>query len=343
MKEMSSILFFLKDAVKAAVAVVAIIPMLLTMWMPDAPGTEIVPNENATNPHINEYLDTDVSAHRSGAGIVPENTMMAFEYVLGNQDKLGVDTFEFDVQITADGELILLHNLTYDETTNAEEAFGKSNNYASSLTFEEASVLNFGENFCDENGEYPYRGLRGDDIPYNLRVVKCEDVIDYIEDNSDGQYKYIIEIKSLGENGKRAADELYKVLTERSLQGRVIWATSKPDVAAYMRETYPDMPRSADTLEVMLFYLYCRLDWNLEEAEPTYVALQIPNGGNVIYEYCNLGTKKLTNYAHKYNIAVQYWTVNDPEEAVTLIENGADCIMSDYPQMVYDAVQNVTK
>ena len=339
---MAYIFKLFSGAFRTVFAVAALIPILLTMWVPDFPGTKIVQNENATNPHINEYLDTDVSAHRSGAGIVPENTMMAFEYVLENHDKLGVDTFEFDVQITADGELIVLHNLTYDETTNAKEVFGKSNNYASKLTFEEASVLNFGENFCDENGNYPYRGLRGDDIPDNLRVVKCEDAIDYIESNSNGEYKYIIEIKSLGENGKRAADKLYEILSERKLTKRAIWATSKPDVAHYLRTNYPDMSRSADPIEVVLFYIYYRLDWDLNELSPSYVALQIPYGDNALYNFCNLGTKKLINYAHKYNIAAQYWTINDPKEAKELIENNADCIMSDYPQMVYDAVQEAT-
>lgn len=336
---MSMILKFFTGAYRTVFAIVAIIPILLTVWIPDMPGTEIIPNENATNPHINEYRDTDVSAHRSGAGIVPENTMMAFEYVMNNQDKLGVDTFEFDVQITADGELILLHNLTYDETTNAKEEFGKSNNYASSLTFEEASRLNFGENFCDENGEYPYRGLRGEDIPENLKVVKCEDVIEYIESSSNGEYKYIIEIKSLGENGKRAADKLYEILSKYGLKERAIWATSKPDVAEYMKTTYPDMYRSADPIEFALFYVYCRMGWDLSELDPTYVALQIPYGADTYFAFCNFGTKTITNYAHKYNIAVQYWTINSPEDAKLLIENGADCIMSDYPQMVFDAVR----
>ncbi len=337
---MTELFLLLKNIYHAVMSIAVIIPLMFTMGQADPPGTEIVPNENATNPYIREYLDTDVSAHRSGAGIVPENTMMAFEYVLENQDKLGVDTFEFDVQITADGELIILHNLTYDETSNAVEAFGKKNNYASLITFEEAQVLNLGENFCID-GEYPYRGLRGEDIPYNLRVVKCDDVIDYIESHSNGrEYNYIIEIKSLGVHGMKAADKLYSIIEERDMKDRVIWATSKLDVAEYMEKKYPDMPRSAQLLEVLQFYIYSRMDWNLDDLDVSYVALQIPYGDNALNNFVNLGTKRLTNYAHKYNIAVQYWTVNEEEEAKTLIENGADCIMSDYPQMIFDAIQN---
>lgn len=333
----------MRNIANGVISIAVIIPLLLTAWMPGDPETPVMVNANATNSHINEYLDTDVSAHRSGAGIVPQNTLMAFEYVLKNNKKLGVDTFEFDVQITADGELILLHNLTYDDTSNAEEAFGHKNVYSSSLTFEEAyNNLNLGENFTPDEGKtYPYRGLRGKDIPNNLRVVKCDTVLDYIEKNSKGkEYKYIIEIKSLSFDGMKAADKLYSIITERNMQDRVIWASSKEDVSIYMEKKYPDMPRSARTSEVIQFYIYSRMNWNLNDLGVSYVALQIPYGDNAANNFVNLGTRELINYAHKYNIAVQYWTVNDAEEAKTLTMNGADCIMSDYPQMVYEAVDS---
>ncbi len=328
--------------------VVAVIAAVLVLFyvvfmMPRFWKTEVIENKNATNSYITDYLDTDVSAHRSGAGVVPENTMMAFEYVMENQDKLGVDTFEFDVQITSDGELILLHDLTYDDTTNAEEFFGKTDNYAAEITFEEARSLNFGEDFCDENGNYPYRGLRGDDIPDNLRVVRCEDVIDYIESNSKGEYKYIIEVKGVGENGNRAADRLYEVLCERNLKERTIWATQVTEVSEYMKATYPDMPRSASLPEVLAFYACYRLGLDAEILSPSYIALQIPFGDNLLNNIVNLGTKDFINYAHKHNFAVQYWTINEQWEMQELVENGADCIMSDYPQMVYDTVKGATK
>ena len=35
--------------------------------------------------------------------------------------------------------------------------------------------------------------------------------------------------------------------------------------------------------------------------------------------------------AHKHNLAVHYWTINDPEEMRMLIGIGADGIMTDYP------------
>lgn len=331
---------FIKNVIHGILAVVVIIPLALTMGADDKEGT-VVESYETTNQYITEYGNPDISAHRSGAGVAPQNTLMAFEKMLEENDEYGVDTYEFDVSLTADGELIVLHNLTYDATSNAIEAFGRENVKASELTFEEAQVLNMGENF-EINGEYPYRGLRGDDIPYNLRVAKCETIIDYIEANSgDMKFNYIIEIKSTGKQGRQAADKLYEIISEKNMKDRVIWATFQPDVSMYMKKTYPDMPRSAGIIEVLQFYIYARMDWDLSDLDVSYCALQIPYGDSAADGLINLGTKQVINYAHKNNIAVQYWTINDADDVEYLTKNGADCIMSDYPDMASEVVASL--
>lgn len=337
---MSAILLTLKNVFHGFVAATMLIPILLTMGNAGDPNTPVETYPDSDNPYITEYLDPDISAHRSGAGIAPQNTLMAFENIIENADELGVDTFEFDVQITADGELVLLHNLTYDDTSNAVEAFGRENVAVSSITFEEAQVLNLGENF-KVNGEYPYRGLRGDDIPYNLKVVSCGDIIDYIEANSNGkEYKYVIEVKSIGSNGKKAVDKLYSVITERNLQNRAIWSTFAPDVSGYMNKNYPEISRTADAIEAVQFYFYFRMNWELSDVSPSYVALQIPYGSSAFDNLINLGSREMINYAHSNNIALQYWTINSEDEVRVLTENGADCIMTDYPKMAYETVKS---
>lgn len=337
---MASFLLTIKNIFHGFVAAAMLIPIMLTMGNAGDPDTPVEAYPESDNPYITEYLDPDISAHRSGAGIAPQNTLMAFENIIEQADVLGVDTFEFDVQVTADGELVLNHNLTYDDTTNAVEAFGRENVAVSSITLEEAQVLNLGENF-KVNGEYPYRGLRGEDIPYNLRVVTCGEIIDYIEKNSNGkEYNYVIEIKSIGSNGKKAVDELYSVITERNLQNRVIWSTFAPDVSGYMKKNYPEISRTADAIEAVQFYFYFRMDWELSDVSPSYVALQIPYGSSAFDNLINLGTREMINYAHSNNIALQYWTINSEEEVKTLTLNGADCIMTDYPQMAYETVKS---
>ena len=67
-----------------------------------ASAGEAPAKEKMTNPFI-KTEKTYVSAHRSGADIAPENTMMAFQYCVENED-FNVDTFEFDLHITKDNK-----------------------------------------------------------------------------------------------------------------------------------------------------------------------------------------------------------------------------------------------
>lgn len=327
----------IKEAVCKALAIIMLLPTGYCLGdADDVVATN--PFEGVENPYITEYLDPDIAAHRSGAGNAPQNTLMAFENIVEQGDNSCVDTLEFDVQITADGELVLQHDLTYDSTSNAVEEFGKENVYVSSLTLEEAQVLNLGENF-EIDGEYPYRGLRGDEIPENLRVVTCDKVIDYVEANCGGkEYNYLIEIKSIGEDGKRAVDKLYSIIAERDLIDRTTWSTFAPDVSGYMKSQHPEMPRTADAIEAVGFYLCFALGYDLADTNPSYVALQIPYIP-AINGILDLGTKEMLDYAHSYNIAVQYWTINNGEDVKRLTENGADCIITDYPEMAHQVIE----
>ena len=54
-----------------------------------------------------------VAAHRGGALLWPENSLTAFRQALA----LGVDYLETDVHLTADGEVVVLHDPTLDRTT----------------------------------------------------------------------------------------------------------------------------------------------------------------------------------------------------------------------------------
>lgn len=335
---MGALFLTIKNILHGIVAAAMLIPIMLTMGDAGDPNTPIETYPEADNPYIAEYLSPDIAAHRSGAGIAPQNTLMAFENIVEQGDSLGVDTLEFDVQVTADGELVLLHDLTLDATSNAEEEFGKSNVFVSSVTLEEARKLNMGENF-KVDGEYPYRGLRDDEIPCNLRIVTCNEIIDFVEANSKKEYKYVIEIKSIGSNGRKAADKLYSIITERNMQDRVIWSTFAPFTSMYMKSNYPEIARTADAIEAVQFYFYYRMNWNLQDVSPSYVALQIPYGSSAFDNIINLGTREMLNYAHSNNIAIQYWTINDADEVKTLTLNGADCIMTDYPQMAFETVQ----
>ena len=76
---------------------------------------------------------------------------------------------------------------------------------------------------------------------------------------------------------------------------------------------------------------------NDEDFQANYIALQVPY--NMPWRIAaNLGTARMINYAHKHNIAVQYWTINDEKQLEYLASIGADCIMSDYPDRLYEII-----
>ncbi len=55
-----------------------------------------------------------VIGHRGASSSAPENTMASFRAAI----ELGVDGIEFDVQQTADGRLVVIHDAMLDRTTN---------------------------------------------------------------------------------------------------------------------------------------------------------------------------------------------------------------------------------
>lgn len=284
-----------------------------------------------TNPYITELGKAYVSAHRSGGGQFPENTLMAFENCINSPD-FNTDIFEFDLHITKDGELILLHDATLDRTTDSGETLGVEEAKPSDYTYDEIRKLNFGENFKDADGNKPYAGLRGDKIPENLRAVKLETVLDYLELN--GTFSYIIEIKDSGKLGEKAADRLYKILQDKDMLDKAIIGTFHGTVTKYMDKEYPDMLRSCGITEGIAFYLRAYFGIDKSDGSFNFKALQIPAKAFVL----NCGTTRVVNFAHKHDIAVQYWTINKAEDIKRLNEIGADAIITDYPERAYAVI-----
>ena len=290
------------------------------------------PSKGRENPLVTKG-GAFVAAHRSGASIAPENTLMAFEKCAESKD-FDVDLFEFDVHLTKDDELIVLHDKTLDRTSNAREHFGEKDIHPETKTFDEIRKLNFGENYVDSENNQPFRGLRLGEIPENLRALSLDKLFEFLESKKD--YLYSIDIKNSGEIGKKAVDKFYEILKELNLFGRVILASFNGDVSKYVDENYPEFNRSASVAEALAFYFACAFNIDIDPEKLKFRVLQIPSNQ---YKIFRLGTKRLIDYAHRYNIAVQYWTINDPKEIKRLNDLGADCIMSDKPDLAYKIIR----
>lgn len=315
-------------------AVVLLLSLLCSMFV-FATSEETQGVSTVKNPYIAQEKPL-VSAHRSGAGIAPENTLAAFKYCV-ESETFDTDIFEFDLHLTKDNVLILAHDATLDRTSNTEEHFGKSKVKIADKTYEELRALNLGEKFETEDGKKPYEGLRGDAIPEDLKVVKLEEVLDFLL-HQEKEYSFIIEIKNKKELGYKAADELYRIVKEKNILPRVMVGTFNGDVTKYLDENYDDMIRSASIMEVLKFYFADRYNIKLKKENIKYDILQIP------YKllFFNLGTEKFINTAHRYDIALQYWTINDEEEMKELRDRGADAIISDYPDIASKVVNEKT-
>jgi glycerophosphoryl diester phosphodiesterase len=92
-------------------------------------------SHGATNPFSYDG-EVEIIAHRGFSARAPENTLAALELGVS----AGADAVEFDLQTTADGVAVLLHDTTVDRTTNGSGAVER-------LTLSEVERLDAGSWF----------------------------------------------------------------------------------------------------------------------------------------------------------------------------------------------------
>ena len=98
-------------------------------------------------------------AHRGARSLAPENTLAAAEAAL----LLGADLWEFDVETTRDGELILLHDGTLSRTTDVALRFPDRSPWrAADFTWDEVRDLDAGSWFLRDD---PFGTLASGAVP----------------------------------------------------------------------------------------------------------------------------------------------------------------------------------
>ena len=305
-----------------------------------APGYEEpqVFNENTGDYFRPDYGHTLISSHRSGKGAAPENTLLAIKsnLIYAETDSAII---EMDVQLTKDGQIVLYHSLYLDEMSDSAEVFGCKNTPVFSKTYGELRQLNMGETFKADDA-YPYRGLRGDAIPDDIRITLLSDVFACVESAAPGKFRYIVEVKYPHPWAPKIVDGIWALLEQYDMADRVIVASFWPDVTKYIDRRYAGkINRSANPFEIVdLYGCYTRGD-DLSNEEFKYTALQMPYyWENGRLKVGNLGKASFIDYAHKYGLSVQYWTIDRPDDARTLAAAGADLLMTNYPDRIREAL-----
>lgn len=306
----------------------------------------IVPPKKVLDGKPNPFIIEDgsrpmIAAHRGGKNLNPENTFKAIDYSVEHFD---IDIIEMDLCLTKDDKLILNHNMTIDSSTEEKDVEGDY--YVRDHTLEELQTKNFGYNFKDKDGNYPYRNLLKDVAQENksqvlldnkLRVVTIEELL---EKYSSTDMKYIIEIKDDEEDGLKAADILVNAMKEYDVVDKVIIGTFHTEVENYIEDTYPEVMRGASLGSAAGFIVTQMLGVNIFN-NTSVTALQIPTDYTLKGITLQLAKKNYINRAHRRNISAQYWTINDKEEMRMLIEMGADVIMTDNPDVMYELLKEM--
>ncbi|HWS99773.1 MAG TPA: glycerophosphodiester phosphodiesterase [Pyrinomonadaceae bacterium] len=240
-------------------------------------------------------------AHRGGAGLWPENTMLAFE----RARDLGVDVIETDVHSTADGVLVILHDATLERTTDGTGP-------VSALTLAQLKKLDAGFRFSADGGKtFPWRG-RGVTVPTLDEVFTRLPAM-----------RFNIEPK---QESPSIVKPLCRAIREKGMAGKVTIGSFRQGVLDEFRKECPEVATSAGPGEVAEFMRESR-NGGGAAGELKFKALQVPERAMGV----NVLTRSFVESAHARALQVHAWTVNDPEAMRRLMELGVDGIMTDYP------------
>ena len=281
-------------------------------------------------------------AHGGGNREFPDNTLEAFYNAYSVDKNVMMET---DVSITADGVVILSHDTTLDSKTNVSgriidwtyaDLMAQEVNFGYTNPTESGVIVGERQLFKDDSGNYRYPS----DVTYPEGVEARHPTIYYATTLEElmiafPENRINVEIKQSGETGIVALEAVLELIEKHDAFDRVV-------VASFHEELYDEFCRLASTEEyadklmfspsynaTIKFFVLSLLRFDQFFGDKVCV-FQLPTE-----EYgIKVARKSLVNGAHRNNIAVHFWTVNDPEEMRYLIELGVDGIMTDYPHLL---------
>lgn len=267
----------------------------------------------------------DVQAHRGGAGLMPENTITAMR----NAIDLKVNTLEFDLQLSSDGQVVVSHDNYFHPR------------YA---TRPDGTLIQ-----ADDPKEYLYTmpydsiakydvGMRPSEVwpgQANIADIKplASELIDFAEGYAKKPVNYNIEIKSWPGDGEGTlwpdyvtfCDTCIPLLLSKNLGDRLIVQCFDTRALEYMHEKWPELILSylTDEDEPDIEEILSNLSFTPRWWSPHYSVVTAENVAR----------------CHELGIGVVPWTVDDPLEMMRLVQCGVDAIISNYPDLLIQIVR----
>jgi glycerophosphoryl diester phosphodiesterase len=245
-----------------------------------------------------------VIGHRGNSAHAPENTLESFAQAMA----LGVDGVEFDVRLTADRQLVVIHDPTVERTTDGSGEVAR-------LTLDRLRELDAGYRFGASTYPYRERGIRIPTVAEALDVTAPLDAI--------------IEVKSV-----ESAEPLLALLRSRGDEDRVtvgsfVAGALLPFRRAGIRTTATFQEARNLLVPALLGIRRRRVPFTMMSVPPRYKGIPLP-------------VRALARCIAPAGASVSVWTVNDPREALRLWRNGVHGILSDDPAAILKARQRLT-
>ena len=320
-----------------------------------------------------------VIPHGGAKELAPENTIWAYDMLINefDADVLEIDlALTKDNILIAHHDL----DLDMSEGSPLNGKYIRDYSYQAILEGYAADDYSLARSF-EYPSDYDYDPIKGPkpflnetdtNILTKLVPAKLEDIFQDVGDD----VLYILEIKdSPTSHGydenihdfELAAQTLIDLVENYNLEKQVVLASFSDDVTSYFKDNAPDILVNAGTSEVTMFAVYSAfyIDffWNVKSEVlilPTPSSMSITGSTanlldmlpgfirnniavkdeNGVYR-ANLMGKAIINDAHRKNMAVLYWTVNDEDEMRLLIENGADGIITDRPDLLIKIINEL--
>ena len=247
-----------------------------------------------------------VYAHRGGALLRPENTILAFDHGLS----LGADGLELDVHLSRDGIVVIHHDPMLDRTTGARGPLAQR-------TADELAQIDAAYWFDDGREEYPYRAQ-------GIGIPRLSDVL--------ARYPGIPLIIELKVNHPELARRVIEDVRRAGAGDRVVFGSFGWRVLRAVRALEPRIPTGASSEEVRWALYRSWVRWPL--GKPRYRELQVPEQAGMT----RIVTPRFIRHAHRAGVLVKVWTVDDPADMQRLLGWGIDALITDRPDLAVACV-----
>ncbi len=230
---------------------------------------------------------TEIWAHRGASAYAPENTLPAFKMALDQ----GAQGIEMDVQRTADGHLVVVHDETIGRTSNG---FGR----VVEMTLEELRRCDFSNGFIGHR---------------NVRIPTLTEVLELMQP-TDATLN--VELKNSIELYPGMELEAAALVAEAGMTEQVLFSSFNHISLANLRGIVP--PSQIGVLYTDgLYNPWQYAHWlGAGALHPSWRALRQP-------DYVWL--------AHQAGLKVHVWTINEEEDVAHAVEAGVDALVTNFP------------